>query len=99
MTITPDVKYAQVGESFTCSADSNPPATYSWKRILGSGGAVTVDGPVLLTNETMVGDNEYQCTAVNSLGSANKSIAFFVGTCTAYTYSLYMLIIAFLTWL
>ncbi|XP_033857101.3 vascular cell adhesion protein 1 [Acipenser ruthenus] len=62
--------------SLTCSTQSNPPAELVWKKLLPQGQSqVVAEGETLFIGKAQPFDSgEYQCEALNALGSSSTNI-------------------------
>ncbi len=78
VTISGPGPAAQVGDTFLCASDSNPPPRYQWRLLAGTG-PDSVDGDTLTVDDTMSSPSRYQCVASNDIGNSTAEIDFFVG--------------------
>ena len=78
------------GEDITCTAEGNPPATYSWTAVSSPVGDVVIQGSILRIERNMAGTgsdpdvNIWTCTAQNVVGDGtvhevSKDVQFIVG--------------------
>jgi len=70
----------RVREEITCTAQGYPAPRVHWEQVRSNGAGVesSVRGPVLRITDDMVGNNTWRCRAVNTIGSAERMIAFLV---------------------
>ena len=75
----PKTKELRVGETLNCTADGNPPPSFTWHPI-SSPGPQTIHKSVLLITEKMIGDNKWECRVADFTPTMKKiTVEFTVG--------------------
>jgi hypothetical protein len=67
--------YYQTGQTITCNADANPPATYAWQNLKTSEYTV---GDSFVTRADMLGYQMMRCTARNTMMGLNYTRDIFI---------------------
>ncbi|CAH1784405.1 unnamed protein product [Owenia fusiformis] len=78
----PGVPHFRIGDVINCTARGNPDPQFTWQKVGGSGGDMTIYGPQLEIPVGSNGEYTFMCTAKNSVNSdyqrINTSITFVV---------------------
>ncbi|KAK2175478.1 hypothetical protein NP493_729g01014, partial [Ridgeia piscesae] len=75
----PKKKEQYVGDTLNCTADGNPPPSFTWHPI-SSPGARTIHKSVLPITEKMIGDNKWECRVADHTAIMKKiMVEFTVG--------------------
>jgi len=69
---SPFVGVYRVNEEITCTALGYPEPSIYWESVVSNATRTVVTGPLLRITEDMVGDNSWQCRAVNVIGSTER---------------------------
>ena len=75
----PKKRELYVGETLNCTADGNPPPSFTWRPISLAGGR-TIHKSVLPITEKMIGDNKWECRVADFTPTMKKiTVEFTVG--------------------
>ena len=62
------------GDMFSCSARGNPEPSFKWNKIAGNGNPESMEGPQLILTSSMVGQNVYECIAMNLVNGTMHNV-------------------------
>ena len=75
----PKKKELYVGETLNCTADGNPPPSFTWHPLVSPGGRTT-QSSVLWITQNMIGDNKWECRVADYTATMKKiTVEFKVG--------------------